>query len=38
MLSKAKYRDRLPHWRSTLYDRQKACWDGGIPWVIVFER
>ena len=36
-LSKAEYKDRLPHLRNRLYDLQKACWDAEIPSVILFE-
>jgi len=36
-LSKQEYKARLPYQRNRLYDLQKACWDAGIPSVIVFE-
>ncbi len=36
-LSKQEYKERLPHLRGRLYDLQKACWDAGIPSVILFE-
>jgi polyphosphate kinase 2 (PPK2 family) len=36
-LSKSEYRARLPHLRNHLYDLQKACWDAGVPTVILFE-
>jgi len=36
-LSKPEYKARLPYQRNRLYDLQKACWDAGIPSVIVFE-
>jgi polyphosphate kinase 2 (PPK2 family) len=36
-LSKKEYKARLPLLRDRLYDLQKACWDAGIPTVVVFE-
>jgi polyphosphate kinase 2 (PPK2 family) len=36
-LSKQEYKAHLPYLRNRLYDLQKACWDAGIPSVIVFE-
>jgi len=36
-LSKQEYKARLPYLRNRLYDLQKACWDAGIPSVILFE-
>jgi polyphosphate kinase 2 (PPK2 family) len=36
-LPKADYRARLPYLRNRLYDLQKACWDAGIPSVVLFE-
>ncbi len=36
-LPKAEYKSRLPYLRNRLYDLQKACWDAGIPSVILFE-
>ena len=36
-LSRQEYKARLPRLRDRLYDLQKACWDAGIPSVIVFE-
>jgi len=36
-LSKQEYKGRLAYLRNRLYDLQKACWDAGIPSVIVFE-
>jgi len=36
-LSKQEYKERLAYLRNRLYDLQKACWDAGIPSVIVFE-
>jgi polyphosphate kinase 2 (PPK2 family) len=36
-LSKAEYKARMPVLRNKLYDLEKACWDAGIPSVIVFE-
>jgi len=36
-LSKAEYKAQMPVLRNKLYDLEKACWDAGIPSVIVFE-
>ena len=36
-LKKKDYKVRMPHLRGRLYDLQKACWDAGIPSVILFE-
>lgn len=36
-LSKKDYKARLSYQRTRLYDLQKACWDAGIPSVILFE-
>jgi polyphosphate kinase 2 (PPK2 family) len=36
-LPKKEYRARLPRLRQRLYDLQKACWDAGIPSIILFE-
>jgi polyphosphate kinase 2 (PPK2 family) len=36
-LSKQEYKARLPYLRNRLYDLQKACWDAGVPSVIIFE-
>jgi polyphosphate kinase 2 (PPK2 family) len=36
-LSKKEYKARLPYLRDRLYDLQKACWDAGVPSVILFE-
>ncbi len=36
-LTKKEYKARLPYLRARLYDLQKACWDAGIPTVILFE-
>src|SRR5512140_837994 len=34
---KEKYKDQLTFLRNRLYDLQKACWEGGIPSVTLFE-
>ncbi len=36
-LPKREFKARLPYLRDRLYDLQKACWDAGIPSVILFE-
>jgi len=36
-LPKKEYKTRLRYLRNRLYDLQKACWDAGIPSVILFE-
>jgi polyphosphate kinase 2 (PPK2 family) len=36
-LSKEEYKNRWPALRDRLYDLQRACWENGIPSMIVFE-
>ncbi|UCC86959.1 MAG: hypothetical protein JSV81_19225 [Anaerolineales bacterium] len=36
-LPKEDYKTRMPRLRDRLYDLQKACWEGNIPTVILFE-
>ena len=36
-LSKQEYKERILYLRGRLSDLQKACWDAGIPSVILFE-
>lgn len=36
-LSKEEYQERWPGLRDRLYDLQLACWENGIPSLIVFE-
>ncbi len=36
-LSKKAYKEQRPRLRRRLYDLQKACWDAGIPSIILFE-
>lgn len=36
-IPKKEYKERFPALRDRLYDLQKACWDAGIPSMIVFE-
>ena len=36
-LSKKEFKSSLPYLRNRLYDLQKACWDAGIPSVLLFE-
>jgi polyphosphate kinase 2 (PPK2 family) len=36
-LPKKDYKARMPVLRNQLYDLQKACWDAGVPTVILFE-
>lgn len=36
-LSKAEYNESLPRLQRRLYDLEKACWDHGVPSVVVFE-
>ncbi len=36
-LKKKKYKKRKKKLRRRLYDLQKACWDAGIPTMVVFE-
>jgi polyphosphate kinase 2 (PPK2 family) len=36
-LPKRAYKARMPALRDRLYDLQKACWDAGIPSLVLFE-
>ena len=36
-LSRQEYKAMLPGLQSRLYDLEKACWDHGVPSIIVFE-
>src|ERR1035441_6841837 len=36
-LSREEYKRALPAVQHRLYDLEKACWDHGVPAVIVFE-
>jgi polyphosphate kinase 2 (PPK2 family) len=36
-LPKEDYKTRMPRLRDRLYDLQKACWEGNVPTVILFE-
>ena len=36
-LSKKQFEAEMPGLERRLYDLEKACWDAGIPSVIVFE-
>ena len=36
-LSHEEYKRALPAIQHRLYDLEKACWDHGVPTVIVFE-
>lgn len=36
-LLKEEYRKALPALQRRLYDLEKACWDNGIPSVLIFE-
>ena len=36
-LSREEYKQALPAEQHRLYDLEKACWDHGVPTVIVFE-
>jgi polyphosphate kinase 2 (PPK2 family) len=36
-LSREEYKRTLPTLQGRLYDLEKACWDHGVPTVIVFE-
>ena len=36
-LSREKHKRALPGLQHRLYDLEKACWDHGLPTVIVFE-
>jgi AMP-polyphosphate phosphotransferase len=36
-LSREEYKQRIPALQTRLYDLEKACWDNGVPTLIVFE-
>ena len=36
-LSREQYKPALPGLQQRLYDLEKACWEYGVPSVIVFE-
>src|ERR1035438_5340189 len=36
-LSREEFKQVLPRLQTRLYDLEKACWDNGIPSVVVFE-
>jgi len=36
-LSREEYKQSLPDLQTQLYDLEKACWDSGVPSIIVFE-
>ena len=36
-LDKSDYKERFKTLQRRLYDLQKACWDAGIPSIILFE-
>jgi len=36
-LSREEYKQILPDLQTRLYDLEKACWDGGVPSIVVFE-
>src|ERR1051326_4931175 len=36
-LSREEYKRTLPTLQGRLYDLEQACWDHGVPTVIVFE-
>jgi polyphosphate kinase 2 (PPK2 family) len=36
-LSKGEYNAALPRLQRRLYDLEKACWDNGVPSLVVFE-
>ena len=36
-LSREEYKQQIPGLQSRLYDLEKACWDNGVPTMIVFE-
>ncbi|MBN1259891.1 MAG: UDP-galactose-lipid carrier transferase [Anaerolineae bacterium] len=36
-LPKKQYKTLIPQLRRRLYDLQKACWDAGIPSIVLFE-
>lgn len=36
-LSREEYKVGLPDLQTRLYDLEKACWDNGVPSIVVFE-
>lgn len=36
-LSAEEYKRLVPGMQARLYDLEKACWDSGVPTIIVFE-
>ena len=36
-LAREEYKQVLPELQNRLYDLEKACWDNGIPSIVVFE-
>jgi polyphosphate kinase 2 (PPK2 family) len=36
-LSREEYKQVLPGLQTRLYDLEKACWDSGVPSIVVFE-
>jgi polyphosphate kinase 2 (PPK2 family) len=36
-LSREEYKRLLPVWQNRLYDLERACWDQGVPTIVVFE-
>ena len=36
-LSRDGYKSALPDLQTRLYDLEKACWDNGVPTIVVFE-
>ena len=36
-LSRDQFKQQLPGLQTRLYDLEKACWDNGIPTIVVFE-
>lgn len=36
-LSRDEYKTVLPGLQTRLYDLEKACWDNGVPTIVVFE-
>ena len=36
-LSRGEYKQVLPDLQTHLYDLEKACWDSGVPSIMVFE-
>jgi polyphosphate kinase 2 (PPK2 family) len=36
-LSREEYKRQLPRLQRRLYDLEKACWDQGVPTIVVFE-